>query len=40
MLINMLKKALRQGATPLTHHRIDLMSRLVCALIWSVKPRS
>lgn len=33
MLINMLKKALRQGATPLTHHRIDLMSRLVCALI-------
>ena len=29
----MLKKALRQGATPLTHHRIDLMSRLVCALI-------
>ena len=33
MLINMLKKALRQGATPLTRHRIDLISRLVCALI-------
>ena len=28
----MLKKALRQGATPLTRHRIDLISRLVCAL--------
>ncbi len=33
MLINTLKKALRQGPVSLTRHRIDLISRLVCALI-------
>ena len=33
MLIHTLKKALTQGAIPLTRHRIDLISRLVCALI-------
>ena len=29
----MLKKALTQGPVSLTRHRIDLISRLVCALI-------
>ena len=33
MLIHTLKKALTQGSVSLTRHRIDLMSRLVCALI-------
>ena len=33
MLIHTLKKALTQGPVSLTRHRIDLISRLVCALI-------
>ena len=33
MLIHTLKKALTQGSVSLTRHRIDLISRLVCALI-------
>ena len=33
MLIHTLKKALTQGQVSLTRHRIDLMNRLVCALI-------
>ena len=33
MLINTIKKALRQGSVGLTRHRVDLISRLVCALI-------
>ena len=33
MLIHTLKKALTQGPVSLTRPRIDLMSRLVCALI-------
>ena len=33
MLIHTLKKTLTQGPVPLTYHRIDLISRLVCALI-------
>ena len=30
MLINTIKKALRQGSVGLTRHRVDLISRLVC----------
>ncbi len=33
MLIHTIKKALTQEKVPLTHHRIDLISRLVCALL-------
>ena len=33
LLIHTLKKALTQGSVSLTRHRIDLISRLVCALI-------
>ena len=33
MLIHTLKKALTQVNVALTDHRIDLISRLVCALI-------
>ncbi len=33
MLIHTLKKALMQGPVPLTRHRIDLISSLVCGLI-------
>ncbi len=33
MLIHTLKKALTQGSVSLTRHRIDLIRRLVCALI-------
>ncbi len=33
MLIHTIKKALTQGSVSLTRHRIDLISRLVCALI-------
>ena len=33
MLIHTLKKALTQGPVSLTRHSIDLISRLVCALI-------
>ncbi len=33
MLIHTLKKALTQGRVPLTRHRIELVSRFVCALM-------
>lgn len=38
MLIHTFQKALAQGPVSLTRHRIDLISRLVCAFLAAAFP--